>query len=85
MLLCMRTTLDIGDALFREAKNRAVAEGIPFREVVEKALRSYLGTPSKTRAYRLKWSAEGGGLQTGVSREDFESRERLHNLLDRLG
>ena len=35
MVMCMRTTIDIGDELLRQAKRRAADEGTPLRAVVE--------------------------------------------------
>jgi Arc/MetJ family transcription regulator len=52
MLLCMRTTLEIGDELFRRVKRRAVNEGATFRAVVETALTLYLSKGSRRAPYR---------------------------------
>jgi hypothetical protein len=42
----MKTTLEIPDALFRQAKSAAAAKGIPFRELVSEALREKLQSPA---------------------------------------
>lgn len=42
MLFCMRTTLNLSDALAREAKSRAAREGRTFTSFLEEALREYL-------------------------------------------
>ena len=42
----MKTTVDIPDELFREAKSRAAREGIKLRELVAEALREKLNMPS---------------------------------------
>ncbi len=34
----MKTTIEISDTLFRQAKEHAAREGIPLREVVESGL-----------------------------------------------
>lgn len=46
MLICMRTTLNLPDALAREAKARAAAEGRTLTSVVEEGLRAVLATPT---------------------------------------
>lgn len=79
MLLCMRTTLELSDELFRMAKKRAADQGAPLRQVVEEALRHYLSNkPSRTR-YRLQWRAERGRMLPGVRLED---RDALLDLMD---
>lgn len=42
MLICMRTTLNLSDALAAEAKSRAAAEGTTFTSFIEAALREHL-------------------------------------------
>ena len=79
MLLCMRTTLDINDELFRKAKRRAADEGTPFRDVVESALRAYLAGRRGQGPYKLRWQAEKGRLQPGVILDD---RDALFDLMD---
>ena len=81
MLICMRTTLEINDDLFRRAKRRAADEGAPLRAVVENALRVYLAHKRKSPAYRLQWRTESGALQPGVRLDD---RDALFELMDGL-
>jgi hypothetical protein len=78
----MRTTVDLGDELFRRAKERAAAEGIPFREVLEAALRSYLSTRRGRRDYKLRWPADRGRPRPGVKLDD---RDALFDLMDGIG
>ena len=75
----MRTTVDLSDELLRQAKKRAADAGIPLREVIEAALRSYLARGSKRSGYRLRWSTEKGRLQPGVHLDD---RDALFDLMD---
>jgi len=82
MLLCMRTTLEISDELLRTAKKRAAHEGKPLRQVVEAALRIYLGRRPYSTSYRLKWRSESGRVQPGVRLDD---REALFDLMDGRG
>ncbi len=79
MLLCMRTTLDISDELFRRAKRRAATEGATFREVVETALTFYLSKGSRKAPYRLRWRTESGRMLPGVQLED---RDALFDLME---
>ena len=79
MLLCMRTTIEISDELFRRAKKRAADEGTTLREVVDLALRSYLSRRAKRTGYRLQWRTESGRLLPGVNLDD---RDALFDLMD---
>ena len=79
MLLCMRTTLEISDELFRRLKRRATDEGKPLRQIVESALRVYLGRQSKRKGYQLNWHTERGKLLPGVRLDD---RDALFDLMD---
>ena len=69
----MRTTLEINDELFRQAKKRAADERIPFRKVVEAALQRYLNGQSSPKKYRLQWRPEKGRLMPGVRIDDRDS------------
>lgn len=83
----VRTTLNIDDELMCRARRRAADEGITLRKVFEQALRAYLlaQPPRRRKPYRLKWGrAQGGGLQPGVSLDDFEHWHRLRDLMDGL-
>lgn len=42
MLICMRTTLNLSEALASEAKSRAAREGMTFTSFIEEALRDRL-------------------------------------------
>ena len=79
MLLCMRTTLEINDRLFRQAKKRATDEGTAFRQVVETALTLYLAKRSRNTRYKLRWRTERGRLLPGVRLDD---RDALFDLMD---
>jgi hypothetical protein len=51
----MKTTVEIPDSLFRQAKAYAASHGIPLREVIETGLRMVLeGQPPAGRKFRLK-------------------------------
>jgi hypothetical protein len=75
----MRTTIDISDELLRKAKTRAADEKVPLRAVVEAALRRYLSEKVLRGRYKLRWTAERGAIQPGVSLDD---RDTLFDLMD---
>jgi hypothetical protein len=51
----MKTTVEIPDPLFRQAKAYAASHGIPLREVFETGLRAVLEGPAPGKPFRLKW------------------------------
>ena len=80
MLLCMRTTINISDALFSEAKSRAVRDRKPLRAIVEQALREYLSGPERAAAKGPPIPVfRGRGLQPGVDLADNSALEDLMN------
>lgn len=60
----MKTTVEIPDALFREAKQFAAREGVPLRDLFERGLRMVLhGRPPSSRRFRLRTvTTKGEGL-----------------------
>jgi Arc/MetJ family transcription regulator len=79
MLGCMRTTLEISDELLRRAKRRAADEATTLRQVVEDALRRYLGARSPRRGYEFRWRTEEGRILPGVRLDD---RDALFDLME---
>lgn len=67
----VKTTLDISDDLFRAAKSRAAEQGVPFKQIVDSALRRYLGEDKPgDAAFQLRDGSFGrGGLRQGYSWE----------------
>ena len=57
----MKTTLEIPDAVFRRAKARAAAQGIPLRQLVTEAVREKLDAPD--RAAAKAWMGLAGKLK----------------------
>lgn len=73
MVARMKTTIELPDALAREAKQVAFAQGTTLRELIEAALRAELGRRterSELPAFRLT-TVKGSGLQPGVDRESL--------------
>ncbi len=75
----MRTTIEITDELFRKAKEKAAAEGVALREIIENALRFYLSRPRKRGDYKLRWRTEKGRILPGVRLDD---RDVLFDLMN---
>jgi hypothetical protein len=66
-LVDMKTTVEIPDELFREARLYAARNGIPLREVVERGVRLVLtGKAPAAKRFRLKSiTVKGEGLAPG--------------------
>lgn len=75
----MRTTLDLNDELLRQAKKRAEEEGVPLREIVEKALKLYVPKRGRRTGYKLQWRTERGQVLPGVRLDD---RDALFDLMN---
>jgi hypothetical protein len=60
----MKTTVEIPEALFRQAKEYAARHGVPLREVFERGLQTVLrGSVPAPRRFRLKTiTTKGEGL-----------------------
>jgi len=71
----VKTTVEIADPLFHQAKALAAKEGLSFRALVEEGLRSVVEARkgAAVKPFRLRdGSFKGGrGLQPGVKWEDL--------------
>jgi len=71
----MKTTVEIADPLFHQAKALAAKEGLNFRALVEEGLRSVIENrrSAATEPFRLRDGAfQGGrGLQPGINWQDL--------------
>jgi hypothetical protein len=80
MLLCMRTTLDINDALLLQAKSRAARSRQTLTALVEAALRRHLeadrARPAKVPEIPI---FHGGGEMPGV---DLTNSRALLDILE---
>jgi hypothetical protein len=66
----MKTSIEISDALFEEAKRVAEREKTTLRDLVEAGLRFALDARKKRPQFKLKLITAGeGGLREGVSPE----------------
>jgi hypothetical protein len=75
----MRTTIDMSDELYRQAKKRAAEESMTLRALIEAALRLYLGGKGRAGEYKFEWKTFRGKLQPGV---DLDDRNSLFDLMD---
>lgn len=75
MLTHMKTTIELSNALFREAKKHAAQKGISFRELVETGLKMAIGlAKSSPKKFKLKNGSVGGkGLAPGLEWGDWET------------
>lgn len=76
----MRTTLDIDDAVLREAKKLAATEGKTLRRLVEEALRDRLAPRRRPgKPFRLRLVTKKGRTIPGV---DLSDRDALYERMD---
>lgn len=83
MLFCMRTTLNLDDALMREAKKHAAETGMTLTSVIEQALRRSLADEPQDAAgprFRMPVFQGERGLAPGVTPADLHSNARLAEL-----
>lgn len=81
MLVCMRTTINLPDALAEAAKSKAAAEGRTFTSVVEEGLHRVLADAEARPAVRLP--AYGDPDRSLLV--DLLDREALWDALDADG
>jgi len=76
----MRTTVSIDDAVLREAKQRAAAEGRSLSDLVTECLRERIARRPVTRRRRVRLPTDtGNGVQPGV---DVTNNASLRDLMD---
>ena len=71
----MKTTVEVADSLFAEAKAYAKARGLSFREVLEEGLRFTLQQGQRNQQFLLRdGSFRGEGLQSDLSWAEIRQR-----------
>jgi hypothetical protein len=79
----MRTTLDIDDAVLRQAKRLAAEEGKSLTRVIEEALREHLAPPRRGgKPFKLKLLTKKGRLIPGTNLAD---RDALYERMEGRG
>lgn len=69
----MKTTIEISDPLFNEAKRHAAREGTTVRALVEAGLRRVLSESRPKQPFKLRdGRVNGNGLQPGIREGDWE-------------
>ncbi len=76
----MKTTIDLSDALFLEAKNSARTHGVTLRALIEQGLHMAIGQlQTQNKLYALRDCSVGGaGLQAGQSTDWASVRGMLY-------
>ncbi|MBI4909595.1 MAG: DUF2191 domain-containing protein [Acidobacteria bacterium] len=73
----MKTTVEIADPLFKQAKALAAREGLSFRDLVEEGLQAAVEARTKavSKPFRLRDGSfkKGHGLQPGLKWADLTS------------
>jgi len=83
MLFCMRTTLDLDDALMKLVRRRAADAGTTITAVIEEALREALvRRRPDDRVYSFRWVTTEGRLRSGV---DLNDRDALYDAMEGSG
>ena len=73
-LRCMKTTVELSDALLRDAKRVAVKRQTTVRALIEQGLRHAIAEPTAGRSFKLRRAAfKGDGLVSGRSLQDWAS------------
>jgi hypothetical protein len=75
----MKTTVEIEDRLFEQAKREALRRKTTLRRLIEAGLRYELKRPAKPKKFKLRDASfkGGGGLMPGV---DFKNWDQMHEL-----
>jgi hypothetical protein len=70
----MKTTVEISDALLREARKLAAREGLTLRTLVERGLRQVVGESARGRApFKLRSAGfKGKGLRPELDQAPWE-------------
>jgi len=79
MLLCVRTTIDLDEQLFRELKEEAARRGTTLRQLLHEYLRKAKAAPGRRTKYCFRWKTHRGQVRPGVRLND---RESLFDLMD---
>lgn len=76
----MKTTIELSDALFRQAKRLAAQQGTTLRALVEGALRDLLERTRRHREFTLRdASVDGKGLSEEFRGAEWEAiRETMY-------
>lgn len=83
MLFCMRTTLNLDDAVMRAIKKEAAESGRTMTEVIDETLRdALLREPLPRRPFKLELKTVRGRAPAGV---DLTDRDALFERMEGRG
>ena len=69
----MKTTIEISDALLREARRVAAQEGVTLRSLVERALHSVISEINNTPPFKLRRASfTGRGLRAQLREASWD-------------
>lgn len=69
----MKTTIEISDALLREARRLAAREGVTLRSLVERALHSVVSEIENDAPFKLRRASfKGGGLRAELREASWD-------------
>jgi len=77
----MKTTIDLGDALFEQTKRVAAQRGTTMRALIEEGLRLVLEREPPKKPFVMRdGSVKGNGLQPGMREGDWKQlRAMIYN------
>ncbi len=79
--MVMKTTVEIADPLFDEAKREAERSGCTLRELIELGLRRELEGRKRAKPFKLRdASVKGGKLVPGVRHDDARAMRAYANM-----
>jgi hypothetical protein len=74
MRSCIRTTLDLNDALLLAARRCAAERGTTLTAIIEEALAAALAPkPKRDKPFRLRWKPHRGRLIAGINLADRDA------------
>jgi hypothetical protein len=74
----MKTTVEIADSLFEEAKALAAARGVPFRQILEEGLRVVIDRRETRGRFHLRDGSFGSPTGTHAALPWDEIRETIY-------
>ncbi|MFB3778832.1 MAG: hypothetical protein ACE141_14535 [Bryobacteraceae bacterium] len=80
-MVCARTTVDIPDTVFRQAKAKAAEQGIPLHQFVSEAVKEKLGASS--RGEDKPWVKLAGGLRH-LRKESARIRQVIEDEFEKI-
>jgi hypothetical protein len=78
----MRTTIDIPDQLFREAKAHAALRGQTLKEFMEEGVRLALGQQTMPESTRVSFPIIPAGTRTTITAEEVKALIQQSELED---